>query len=85
MNVAPMEALVRIANRQGVPLIVDNTFATPALCRPIEWGAHVVVHSTTKYISGNGNVIGGAVIDGGNFKWGDYPDKFPSLAEEDPA
>lgn len=85
MNVAPLEALVRIANRQGVPLIVDNTFATPALCRPIEWGAHVVVHSTTKYISGNGNVIGGAVVDGGNFKWGDYPDKFPSLAVEDPA
>lgn len=85
MNVAPLEALVRIANRQGVPLIIDNTFATPVLCRPIEWGAHAVVHSTTKYISGNGNVIGGAVVDGGNFNWLDYPEKFPTLATPDAA
>ncbi len=85
MNVAPLEALSRIAKRQGVPLIIDNTFATPALCRPIEWGANIVVHSTTKYISGNGNLIGGAVIDGGNFDWGAYPDKFPTLAKPDAA
>ena len=85
MNVAPLEALSRIARRQGVPLIIDNTFATPALCRPIEWGAHVVVHSTTKYISGNGNLIGGAVTDGGNFDWAAYPDKFPELAKPDKA
>lgn len=85
MNVAPLEALSRIARRQGVPLIIDNTFATPALCRPIEWGAHVVVHSTTKYISGNGNLIGGAVVDGGNFDWAAYPDKFPELAKPDRA
>ena len=85
MNVAPLEALSRIARRQGVPLIIDNTFATPALCRPIEWGAHVVVYSTTKYISGNGNLIGGAVVDGGNFDWAAYPDKFPELAKPDRA
>lgn len=85
MNVAPLEALAVIAKRQGVPLIIDNTFATPALCRPIEWGANVVIHSTTKYISGNGNLIGGAVVDGGNFDWGAYPDKFPTLAKPDTA
>lgn len=83
MNVAPLEALAKIAERQGVPLIVDNTFATPVLCRPIEWGAHIVTYSTTKYISGNGNLIGGAVIDGGNFDWSKYPDKFPGLATPD--
>ncbi len=85
MNVAPLEALSRIAKRQGVPLIIDNTFATPVLCRPIEWGAHVVVYSTTKYISGNGNLIGGAIIDGGTFPWADYADKYPTLAAPDPA
>ena len=85
MNVAPLEALSRIARRQGVPLIIDNTFATPVLCRPIEWGAHVVVYSTTKYISGNGNLIGGAIVDGGTFPWDDYPDKYPTLTAPDPA
>jgi len=83
MNVAPLEALSRIARRQGIPLIIDNTFATPALCRPIEWGANIVVYSTTKYISGNGNIIGGAIVDGGNFDWAEYPDKFPGLAKPD--
>ena len=83
INVAPLEALSRIARRQGVPLVVDNTFASPALCRPIEWGAHIVFHSTTKYISGFGNLVGGAVIDGGNFDWAAYPDKFPGLAKPD--
>lgn len=85
MNVAPLETLANIANRAGVPLIVDSTFATPILCRPIEWGAHVIVHSTTKYISGNGNLLGGAVVDGGNFDWSKYPDKFPTLAKPDNA
>ena len=85
MNVAPLEALARIAKRQGVPLIIDNTFASPVLCRPIEWGANAVIHSTTKYISGNGNVIGGAIVDGGNFDWSAYPDKFPGIAMPDPA
>jgi O-acetylhomoserine (thiol)-lyase len=85
MNVAPLEALARIAKRQGVPLIIDNTFASPVLCRPIEWGANAVIHSTTKYISGNGNVIGGAIVDGGNFDWSAYPEKFPGIAKPDPA
>ena len=85
MNVAPLEALSKIAKRQGVPFIVDNTFATPALCRPLAWGADIVVYSTTKYISGNGNLIGGAVVDGGSFDWAEYPDKFPELAKPDKA
>lgn len=83
MNVAPLETLGKLATRRGVPLIVDNTFASPALCRPLEWGAHVVIHSTTKYISGNGNLIGGAVIDGGNFDWNAHQDKFPGLTQPD--
>ena len=83
INVAPLEALARIADRCGVPLVVDNTFATPALCRPIEWGANIVFYSTTKYISGFGNVLGGAAVDGGNFDWAAYPDKFPGLAKPD--
>ncbi|MDO4988620.1 MAG: O-acetylhomoserine aminocarboxypropyltransferase/cysteine synthase [Synergistes sp.] len=85
MNVAPLEALAHIAQRHGVPLIIDNTFASPAICRPIEWGTNIVIHSTTKYISGNGNLVGGAIVDGGNFNWSDYPDKFPGLALPDPA
>ncbi|MBQ9882650.1 MAG: O-acetylhomoserine aminocarboxypropyltransferase/cysteine synthase [Synergistes sp.] len=85
MNVAPLEALARASHRHGVPLIIDNTFATPALCRPIEWGADIVVYSTTKYISGNGNLIGGAVVDGGNFSWSEYPEKYPGLALPDPS
>ena len=75
INVAPLEALSRIARRQGVPLVVDNTFASPALCRPIEWGAHIVFHSTTKYISGFGNVIGGGGGGGGEFGLGPPPPK----------
>lgn len=83
MNVAPLEALGRIAKRQCVPLVIDNTFASPALCRPFEWGANVVVYSTTKYISGNGNVLGGAIVDGGNFDWTECPEKFPGLTKSD--
>ncbi len=83
INVAPLEALARIARRHGVPLAVDNTFASPALCRPIEWGAHIVFHSTTKYISGFGNLVGGAVIDGGTFDWAAWADKFPGIAKPD--
>lgn len=85
MNVAPLEAIAKIAERHGIPFVVDNTFATPVLCRPIEWGANVVIHSTTKYISGNGNLIGGAIVDGGNFDWAAYADKFPGLAKPDAA
>jgi len=83
MNVAPLETLSRIADRYGAPLVVDNTFASPVLCRPFEWGAHVIIHSTTKYIAGGGHLIGGAVIDGGNFDWNRHADKFPSLTKPD--
>ncbi len=71
------------AHKHGVPLIIDNTFATPALCRPIEWGADIVVHSTTKYIDGHGSGVGGAIVDSGNFDWTKYPDKYPGLTRPD--
>ncbi|MBB1491931.1 MULTISPECIES: O-acetylhomoserine aminocarboxypropyltransferase/cysteine synthase family protein [unclassified Paracoccus (in: a-proteobacteria)] len=77
-------ALAQIADEAGVPLIVDNTLATPALCRPIEAGATLVVHSLTKYLTGNGTVMGGAVIDSGRFDWS-ASDKFPSLSQPEPA
>ncbi len=69
LNVAPLEDLAGIAMENGIPLIVDNTFASPALCRPIEWGASIVIHSATKYLSGHGHVIAGAIVDGGNLDW----------------
>src|SRR5690606_9925311 len=76
--------LAGIADRHGVPLIVDNTSASPWLCRPIEMGATLVVHSTTKYLTGNGTVTGGCVVDSGKFDWS-ASDKFPSLSEPEPA
>jgi O-acetylhomoserine (thiol)-lyase len=78
--VADIEAVAKIANEAGIPLIVDNTIPSPALCRPFEWGAHIVTHSTTKYLSGHGNAMGGAVVDSGKFDWSKYADKFPALA-----
>ena len=77
-------AVAAVAEALGVPLIVDNTLATPYLCRPIEMGATLVVHSTTKYLTGNGTVTGGAVVDSGNFDWS-ASDKFPSLSQPEPA
>ena len=77
--VADLEAIVKIANEAGVPLVVDNTLATPFLSQPLEWGADLVVHSTTKYLSGQGNAIGGVVIDSGKFPWLENP-KYPSLS-----
>ncbi len=77
--VADLEAIVKIANEAGVPLVVDNTLATPFLSQPLEWGADLVVHSTTKYLSGQGNAIGGVVIDSGKFPWLGNP-KYPSLS-----
>ncbi len=71
------------AHRNGLPLIVDNTFATPVLCRPFEWGADIVTHSTTKYIDGHGVSVGGAVVDSGNFPWEAYPERFPGLTTPD--
>ena len=82
--VVDLDAVVKIARRAGVPLIVDNTMATPWLCRPIDWGADIVVHSTTKFISGNGSSIGGAVIDSGKFDWLKHRSKYPSLASPAP-
>jgi O-acetylhomoserine (thiol)-lyase len=81
--VTDIPALARVCNQAGVPLIVDNTSATPYLCRPIEMGATLVVHSTTKYLTGNGTVTGGAVVDSGKFDWRNG--KFPSLADPEPA
>lgn len=77
--------IAEIAHEHGVPLLVDNTFATPALCRPIEHGADLVWESTTKWIHGSGTTIGGVLVDGGRFPWGDYPEKYPEIGGENPA
>ncbi|MCR9175746.1 MAG: O-acetylhomoserine aminocarboxypropyltransferase [Alphaproteobacteria bacterium] len=82
--ISDIAALSRVAKEAGVPLIIDNTMATPYLCRPFEHGADIVVHSTTKFLSGHGNAMGGAVVDSGNFDWAQN-DKFPSLARPEPA
>ena len=81
--VLDIEKFARIAHRNGVPLIVDNTFATPINCRPFEWGADIVTHSTTKYMDGLATQVGGAVVDSGNFDWLAYADKFPGLTTPD--
>jgi O-acetylhomoserine (thiol)-lyase len=82
--VTDLEAIARIAEAAGILFIVDNTMATPYLCRPIEWGADLVVHSTTKFLGGHGNAMGGALIDSGKFDWG-KSGKYPSLTEPEPA
>ncbi len=82
--VSDLEALSAVAREAGIPLIVDNTMATPYLCRPFEWGADLVVHSTTKFLSGNGTSVGGCVVDSGKFNWAQN-DKFPGLAAPEPA
>ena len=81
-NVLDIEALAGIAHEHGVPLLVDNTFATPYLCRPIEWGADIVLHSATKYLGGHGTSIGGIVVDSGEFNWSNG--RFPVVAEPSP-
>ncbi len=83
--ISDIEGLAKIANEAGIPLVVDNTMASPYLCRPIEWGAHIVLHSTTKFLNGNCTAMGGAVIDGGNFDWKKYADKFPELTKPHPS
>ncbi len=83
LKVLDIEKFADIAHSQGVPLIIDNTFATPINCRPFEWGADIVVHSTTKYLDGHATSVGGAVIDSGNFDWDAYADKFPGLTQPD--
>ena len=82
-KVLDIEKFVKLAHNNGVPLIIDNTFATPINCRPIEWGCDIVTHSTTKYIDGHAITIGGAIIDSGNFDWLAHADKFPGLTTPD--
>ena len=82
-EVLDIEKFARIAHRNGVPLIVDNTFATPINCRPFEWGADIVTHSTTKYMDGHATAVGGAIVDSGNFDWEAHADKFPGLTTPD--
>ncbi|HIP78179.1 MAG TPA: O-acetylhomoserine aminocarboxypropyltransferase [Kiloniellaceae bacterium] len=82
--VSDLEALAEVAGEAGVPLVVDNTMATPYLCQPFDWGADLVVHSTTKFLSGNGTSMGGAVVDSGRFDWS-ASDRFPGLAAPEPA
>ena len=83
INVLDIEKFVRIAHKHGVPLIVDNTVPTPFLCRPIEWGADIVVHALTKSMGGHGNSVGGAIVDSGKFPWGDHQEKFKRLMNPD--
>ncbi|MBO7365060.1 MAG: O-acetylhomoserine aminocarboxypropyltransferase/cysteine synthase, partial [Lachnospiraceae bacterium] len=78
-----IELFARVAHKHGVPLIVDNTFATPVNCRPIEWGADIVTHSTTKYMDGHGTAVGGAIVDGGKFDWMAHKEKYPGLTTPD--
>ncbi|WP_036878557.1 O-acetylhomoserine aminocarboxypropyltransferase/cysteine synthase family protein [Xylanibacter oryzae] len=82
-NVLDIEKFSRIAHKNGVPLLVDNTFATPINCRPFEWGCDIVTHSTTKYMDGHATSVGGAIVDSGNFNWDAYADKFPGLCTPD--
>ena len=81
--VLDFEKFAKAAHAHGVPLIVDNTFATPVNCRPFQWGADIVTHSTTKYMDGHANCVGGAIVDSGKFDWTQYPDKFPGLCTPD--
>lgn len=84
-NVVDIAKLAEIAHRHGLPLMVDNTVATPYLCRPIELGADIVIHALTKYIGGHGTTIAGAIVDSGKFDWAQYPERFPMLNEPDPS
>ena len=83
LTVLDIEKFAKVAHEQGVPLIVDNTFPTPINCRPIEWGADIVTHSTTKYMDGHGAAVGGCIVDAGKFDWMKYADKFPGLTTPD--
>ncbi|WP_321425588.1 O-acetylhomoserine aminocarboxypropyltransferase/cysteine synthase family protein [uncultured Bacteroides sp.] len=83
LNILDIEKFAKIAHSHGVPLLVDNTFATPINCRPFEWGADIVIHSTTKYMDGHATSVGGAIVDSGNFDWNAYADKFPGLTKPD--
>src|SRR5215469_16578845 len=82
-NICDIEALARVAHKHGLPLIVDNTVASPILLQPIEYGADIVVHSLTKFLGGHGNSLGGAIVDSGNFPWKDHASRFPMFSEPD--
>lgn len=84
VRVLDIEKFARLAHSHGVPLIIDNTFPTPINCRPFEWGADIVTHSTTKYMDGHGVQVGGAIVDSGNFDWNAHAEKFPGLCTPDP-
>ena len=84
-DVTDIEGVAAVAHRHGIPFIIDNTFGTPYLIRPIEHGADIVVHSATKFLGGHGSSLGGVIVDGGKFDWKANPDKFPSLAKPDPS
>ncbi|TYL43312.1 O-acetylhomoserine aminocarboxypropyltransferase/cysteine synthase [Dickeya chrysanthemi] len=84
-NIVDIEALAQVSHQHGVPLIVDNTVASPVLCKPISFGADIVVHSITKYVGGHGNSLGGVIVDAGTFPWSQYPEKFPGLNRPEPA
>ena len=83
LTVLDREKFAKDAHDHGVPLIVDNTFATPVNCRPFEWGADIITHSTTKYMEGHAATIGGCIVDSGKFNWAEYPEKFPGLCTPD--
>ena len=83
LNVLDIEVFAKAAHDNGLPFIIDNTFATPVNCRPIEWGADIVTHSTTKYMDGHGVAVGGCIVDSGKFDWTKYPDRFPGLCTPD--
>jgi len=83
LMVLDIEKFAKAAHAHGVPLVVDNTFATPINCRPFEWGADIVIHSTTKYMDGHGSAVGGCIVDSGKFDWTKYPDRFPGLCTPD--
>ncbi len=84
-DILDIEAVAKVAHEVGVPLIIDNTVATPYLIRPLEWGADIVVHSATKYLGGHGTAIAGAIVDGGTFDYARYPDRFPNYNTPDPS
>ena len=83
LNVLDIELFAKVAHAHGVPLIIDNTFATPVFCRPFEWGADIVTHSTTKYMDGHGSAVGGCIVDSGRFDWMAEKEKFPGLCTPD--
>lgn len=83
LDVLDIEKFAKVAHKNGVPLILDNTFPTPVNCNPFKWGADIVTHATTKYMDGHGSAVGGAIVDSGNFDWTKYPEKYPGLCTPD--